>query len=325
MWHESATQAMSVLVLGRRVSLVPGATEDSDRYGGLRYVDVGSRDAGLSLISDGWAIARYDSRDGYGRHPRDYEYVSADVASEDRGCATPMMSPDPGGSLDGRDWEIAVTDATFDLASRGTGRVARGPDLRQGVAGAFTRTATRSEGEPAPRLLDARTGRYFVDPSARPTPMCAASRLVEFHVDRAADGWRPDRRRPRPGAPRPAPARRRRSPVLPTRWSLTRRSGYGLRIAREGDGGRAGSRQSSSNSPVGLSPGPVDRNDGDVVRAAIGQAGDHGLDGIGGGVDGRHRSARVDPHADPIGGDRRALLGQGGRPAHGHLPIAADH
>ena len=85
--YESATQAMSVLVLGRRVSLVPGATEDSDRYGRLlRYVDVGSQDAGLSLISDGWAIARYDSRDGYGRHPREDIYVSADLAAEDLGC-----------------------------------------------------------------------------------------------------------------------------------------------------------------------------------------------------------------------------------------------
>lgn len=85
--YESATQAMSVLVLGRQVSLVAGATDDSDRYGRLlRYVDVGSRDAGLSLISDGWAIARYDSRDGYGRHPREDTYVSADMASEDRGC-----------------------------------------------------------------------------------------------------------------------------------------------------------------------------------------------------------------------------------------------
>jgi len=85
--YESATQAMSVLVLGRRVSLVPGAAEDSDRYGRLlRYVDVASQDAGLSLISDGWAIARYDSRDGYGRHPREDAYISADMASEDRGC-----------------------------------------------------------------------------------------------------------------------------------------------------------------------------------------------------------------------------------------------
>jgi endonuclease YncB( thermonuclease family) len=85
--YESATQAMSVLVLGRQVSLVPGAAEDSDRYGRLlRYVDVGSEDAGLSLIEDGWAIARYDSRDGYGRHPREDAYVSADAASKDLGC-----------------------------------------------------------------------------------------------------------------------------------------------------------------------------------------------------------------------------------------------
>jgi endonuclease YncB( thermonuclease family) len=78
---------MAVLVLGRPVSLVPGASEDSDRYGRLlRYVDVGSQDAGLSLISDGWAIARYDSRDGYGRHPREDMYVSADMAAEDLGC-----------------------------------------------------------------------------------------------------------------------------------------------------------------------------------------------------------------------------------------------
>jgi endonuclease YncB( thermonuclease family) len=85
--YESATQAMSVLVLGRQVSLVPGAADDADRYGRLlRYLDVGPQDAGLSLISDGWAIARYDSRDGYGRHPREDAYVSADAASEDLGC-----------------------------------------------------------------------------------------------------------------------------------------------------------------------------------------------------------------------------------------------
>jgi endonuclease YncB( thermonuclease family) len=85
--YESATQAMTVLVLGRQVSLVAGATEDADRYGRLlRYVDVGSQDAGLSLIEDGWAIARYDSRDGYGRHPREDAYVSADLRTEDLGC-----------------------------------------------------------------------------------------------------------------------------------------------------------------------------------------------------------------------------------------------
>ena len=84
---ESATQAMSALVLGREVTLVPGASSDADRYGRLlRYVDVGDEDSGLSLIEDGWAIARYDSRDGYGRHPREDAYVAADAAAEDLGC-----------------------------------------------------------------------------------------------------------------------------------------------------------------------------------------------------------------------------------------------
>ena len=86
--YESATLAMSALVAGREVVLTPGATSDADRYGRLlRYVDVdGGADAGLSLIEDGWAVARYDSRDGYGAHPRERQYVAADLAAPDRGC-----------------------------------------------------------------------------------------------------------------------------------------------------------------------------------------------------------------------------------------------
>jgi endonuclease YncB( thermonuclease family) len=85
--YESATQAMSLLVLDKDVTLVPGSTDDADRYGRLlRYVDSGAVDAGLSLIEDGWAIARYDSRDGYGAHPREERYVAADLASPDLGC-----------------------------------------------------------------------------------------------------------------------------------------------------------------------------------------------------------------------------------------------
>ena len=85
--YDSATYAMSVLVMGQEVTLVPGANDDADRYGRLlRYVDVGPVDAGLSLIEDGWAIARYDSRDGYGPHPREEVYVAADLAAPDLGC-----------------------------------------------------------------------------------------------------------------------------------------------------------------------------------------------------------------------------------------------
>jgi micrococcal nuclease len=85
--YESATLAMATWVEGREVVLVPGAADDADRYGRLlRYVEVDGVDVGLELIRDGWAIARYDSRDGYGRHPREDAYVAADLASPDRGC-----------------------------------------------------------------------------------------------------------------------------------------------------------------------------------------------------------------------------------------------
>jgi endonuclease YncB( thermonuclease family) len=84
---ESATLAMGALVDRRVVSLVPGARDDADQYGRLlRYVDVDGVDAGLELIRQGWAIARYDSRDGYGPHTREGEYVAADASSDDLGC-----------------------------------------------------------------------------------------------------------------------------------------------------------------------------------------------------------------------------------------------
>ena len=53
----------------------------------LRYVDIGRTDAGLRLITQGLAIARYDSRDGYGFHPREPKYIKADRASPAYTCA----------------------------------------------------------------------------------------------------------------------------------------------------------------------------------------------------------------------------------------------
>ena len=77
-----ASDGLARLVLGHEVTLSPGAQDDRDRYGRiLRYVDILGVDAGLELIRGGFAIARYDSRDGYGRHPREDLYVSADAAS----------------------------------------------------------------------------------------------------------------------------------------------------------------------------------------------------------------------------------------------------
>ncbi len=73
-----STRSLTRLVLGERVSLVR-AGDDTDRYGRLlRFVDIGEVDAGLRQIKRGLAVARFDSRDGYGAHPREARYVAAD-------------------------------------------------------------------------------------------------------------------------------------------------------------------------------------------------------------------------------------------------------
>ncbi len=88
-----ATTAMADLLDGQEVALVGGARDDRDRYGRIiRYVDVDGVDAGLSLIEDGLAISRYDSRDGYGGHDREAAYVAAD-AGLTGGCDAPTPAP----------------------------------------------------------------------------------------------------------------------------------------------------------------------------------------------------------------------------------------
>ncbi len=90
-----AADALARMALGQDVTLVAGARDDRDQYGRiLRYVDVEGIDAGLELIRGGFAIARYDSRDGYGRHPREDVYVAADLASLPI-CGAPTATPAP--------------------------------------------------------------------------------------------------------------------------------------------------------------------------------------------------------------------------------------
>ena len=64
-----------------RVRLVnPVSTDDKDHYGRLlRYVRDGGRDAGLAQIRKGFAHARYDSLDGYDRHPSQATYRRVDA------------------------------------------------------------------------------------------------------------------------------------------------------------------------------------------------------------------------------------------------------
>jgi micrococcal nuclease len=85
-----ARNALRGIIGGQRVTLTPGARDDVDRYGRqLRYVDVNGVDAGLRLIKQGYAVARYDSRDGYGSHTRETAYVRADAASPKASCVDP--------------------------------------------------------------------------------------------------------------------------------------------------------------------------------------------------------------------------------------------
>jgi endonuclease YncB( thermonuclease family) len=102
--YAAAAAAMSTMVLGHQVVLSPGARQDRDRYGRLlRYVDVDGQDVGLAMIAQGWAIARYDSRDGYGHHPREEAYVAADQASAPAFIAAPTPpAPSAGGPTDER-------------------------------------------------------------------------------------------------------------------------------------------------------------------------------------------------------------------------------
>jgi endonuclease YncB( thermonuclease family) len=86
---ERATRLLTKLTWGKQVTLL-APVDDRDRYGRLlRYVDVGTVDAGLRLIESGLAVARYDSRDGYDAHPREQQYVHADRASPDVTCDGP--------------------------------------------------------------------------------------------------------------------------------------------------------------------------------------------------------------------------------------------
>ncbi len=69
------------------VLVVEPGNDDQDRYGRLlRRVEVDGRDVGLVLIRSGYAVARYDSRDGYPGHSLEEVYRAADAATPDRGC-----------------------------------------------------------------------------------------------------------------------------------------------------------------------------------------------------------------------------------------------
>ena len=80
--YSEATANLRRTLAGNTLTLTKAGLTDRDKYGRLiRYVGVGEQDAGMGQIMGGFARARYDSRDGYGRHPRQVDYVAADAAT----------------------------------------------------------------------------------------------------------------------------------------------------------------------------------------------------------------------------------------------------
>ena len=79
---DEAKQALEKLLASGSATFYSGTTSDKDKYDRLlRYIEVEGIDVGLNLISNGFAIARYDSRDGYGPHDRESEYIDAEENS----------------------------------------------------------------------------------------------------------------------------------------------------------------------------------------------------------------------------------------------------
>lgn len=89
--YQAATAYLAALIpVGDEVNL--GRVEtmaDEDRYGRLvRYVDtMDGIDVGSELIRASLAIARYDSRDGYGEHPREQSYAELEQSAGVVDCA----------------------------------------------------------------------------------------------------------------------------------------------------------------------------------------------------------------------------------------------
>jgi endonuclease YncB( thermonuclease family) len=87
-------------LLANGFTLVGGAAHERDRYGRLlRYAQIavdpaddidgyrdGTLDVGAALVAEGYAIARYDSRDGYGTHDRQDAYWDLDALSPPSAC-----------------------------------------------------------------------------------------------------------------------------------------------------------------------------------------------------------------------------------------------
>lgn len=83
-FEESSARLAVLIPVASTVTLVlPEGQNDRDKHDRLlRYVHAkNGLDAGTIQLVSGYAVARYDSRDGYPEHPREAEYQAAQKAS----------------------------------------------------------------------------------------------------------------------------------------------------------------------------------------------------------------------------------------------------
>ena len=95
--YEAATQfSARVAPTGTAIRLVnPKRVKNRDHYGRLlRYVSRGKHDLAAAQIGHG-AWARYDSRDGYQRHPRQAQYRRLDTRQRNYCGYKPAAAPKP--------------------------------------------------------------------------------------------------------------------------------------------------------------------------------------------------------------------------------------
>ncbi|MEI3866981.1 thermonuclease family protein [Microbacterium sp. CCNWLW134] len=91
--HDEAKAELAAFLGAGPLTMVPvEGRDDKDQYGRLlRYVRVNGQDAGAHMVQTGWAIAKYDSRDNYGGHPLEGDYVASDAVHE----MPPQPAPEP--------------------------------------------------------------------------------------------------------------------------------------------------------------------------------------------------------------------------------------
>ena len=210
---------------------LPDAHDDTDAYGRLlRYVAVGGVDIGLQQIKKG-SQAKYDSTDGYDKHPRQKRYRQQDIKHRDY-CANhdlrsyrpvstnacPKKAPIKGNRSDEWIYHLPTGDPFYKVTN---------PEecfaSEDGAKKAGLPRRPRISTDAGERLLSHDGG------AERRLPVRTADRLVlEMHQGPAGEGGWPGPDRPRicwtaPGQRRPVKGREHWRPVPTAQRVLGRR------------------------------------------------------------------------------------------------------